>query len=452
MGVGRLILHEILYRKVNFALALAAATVAVAAALAVLARMDRYQAHTEHLLARHDQETQRLLEQQRGQVAERTRLLEDDVRKITKGLGFNILILPEKQNLADLYTQGYAAETMPEEYATRLAAAKDIVTIEHLLPALEVRTTWPEYKDRTIALVGIRGQVPFVQRVAEKKPLMDPVLPGQMVLGYELHHQLGIRQGQEVRFRGRTFTVVKLYPQRGTRDDVTAWISLDAAQAMFDRPGLINAIWALNCNCETIDRLAEVRAEVQRILPQTQVIEMASSATARAEARKRAQREAVEALAKAESDRAALGSKLAADRRQWRQQAEMLAAVLVPLAVVGAGVWIGLLAHSNVRERRGEIGILRALGLRGSQLLTVFLGKAALIGLVGALAGGVLGLALAGVWAHLAGDAASLRPTGRDALALALAVIAAPLLCLLATWLPASAAAGEDPATVLSGD
>ena len=114
--------------------------------------------------------------------------------------------------------------------------------------------------------------------------MVQPIEPGQIVLGYELHDSLGLKVGDELKLMGRAFTVSQCYPMRGNKDDITAWINLRQAQEMLDKKGLINAILALECQCAWAD-LAQVREEITRILPDTQVIEQGSKALARAEAR-----------------------------------------------------------------------------------------------------------------------------------------------------------------------
>jgi ABC-type lipoprotein release transport system permease subunit len=125
-----------------------------------------------------------------------------------------------------------------------------------------------------------------------------------------------------------------------------------------------------------------------------------------------------------------------------------LAAVLVPVVMLGSGIWIGLLALANVRERRGEIGILRALGLRSRQIVFVFLAKAAVIGLAGACLGYLLGRAAAALWRDAPG-APPIELALVDPRLLLLVLVAAPLLAALASWLPAIWAAQQDPAAIL---
>ena len=63
------------------------------------------------------------------------------MRKISKGLGFNIVILSRDQNLSELYSNNYASKL----------AESEIVTINYLLPTVEQRICWPEHNSRTYA-------------------------------------------------------------------------------------------------------------------------------------------------------------------------------------------------------------------------------------------------------------------------------------------------------------
>ena len=108
----------------------------------------------------------------------------------------------------------------------------------------------------------------------------------------------------------------------------------------------------------------------------------------------------------------------------------LLAVLITLLVLAGCIVWIGVLAFNNVRERRGEIGILRALGLGSGHVFVLFLIKAALIGLLGA-AGGYLAGSLVGT---LVGDTSA--PLAFDLRLLLAVLVAAPALCGLASWIP----------------
>jgi len=420
MRVPRLILREIVYRRLNFVLGVLAAVAAVGSSVAALTVLQAHDCRTEVLVAAQEKQTR-----------ERMDRLEDDYRKITVGMGFNLLILPKDQNLSDLYADDYASKYMPEDYAERLAKA-NLATINHLMPSLQQKLKWPE-RERTVILIGVRGEV-LVQAPGQR-PLLEAVPPGSLVAGYELHRSLKLAAGQKVKLLGREFTVTKLQSERGTKDDISLWINLREAQELLDKKGLINAMLALECHCAA-ERLAAIRAEVGRILPDTQVIEFATQAIARAEARNRAQAEALETTAHEKENRAKL-----------RQEREAFAAVLVPLVMLASALWIAFLAFLNVRERRGEIGILRALGVRSGQILAIFLGKAVLVGLLGAALGYGAG-ALAGWRLQEVPAVLALQDVLNTALLLQV-LCAAPAVAALASWLPALWAAQQDPAEIL---
>jgi putative ABC transport system permease protein len=425
MSVWRLIVREILHRKFNFALGLLSVVVAVGCLVGAMT-----------LLRAHDLQTEQIITAKEAETAERMRKLEDDYRKITKNMGFNVLILPKDQNLSDLYADDYASEYMPEEYCTRLAESK-IVTVNHLLPSLQQKLKWPE-QERTIILIGTRGEVPIMHR-DPKKPLLDAVAPGTMVVGYELAQSLKLEPGDTTELLGREFTVATTYGERGSKDDITLWIDLKEAQELLDKPGLINAILALECHCEG-DRLAQIRAEISGILPETQVIEFQTQALARAETRNRAAQEAQLALESEKQHRAEL-----------RSRHESFAGVLVPVVLAGCGVWLMLLSIANVRSRSTEIGILRAIGVRSTQILGIFLQKAVLMGLLGAAIGYAAGLLVGAKWGGFPTDS-SVAGSIFDARLLVLSLVLAPVLSVVAGWIPAVLAARQDPAIVLRED
>ncbi len=422
MNLARLVFRELRYRRLNFLLGVLSVAVAVACLTAALA-----------VLRKHDLRTDQIIAAKETATREQMATLTDDYRKLTLKMGFNVLILPKDQNLSDLYADDFATKYMPEEYATRLAKSR-VATINHVLPSLQQKTNWPE-RARTVLLMGVRGEV-YIQS-KKQKPLLETVAPQTMILGYELANSLKLKAGDKTKLMGREFSVAKINPERGNKDDITIWVNLPEAQEMLGKKGLINGILALDCTCDTVDRLGLIRAEIAKILPDTQIIEFASQALARAEARTRAGAEAEESIRREKEGRAKL-----------RSEREALAAMLVPVVMLGSAVWIGFLALANVRERRAEIGILRALGLRSRQVLLIFLGKAVVLGLVGAALGYVAGRLIGAAWRETPGappiEMALIEPR-----MLLTVLVAAPVLAALASWLPAMVAAQQDPADVL---
>ncbi len=454
MSIWQLVRREIRHRCGNFLLGVLAVAVAVGLLVAAELQLRRDRITTDAILSEKQAELEQAIAVHEAEVQKAGKELQDAIRKQMVKLGFNVLILPEQQELSELHLQGTLSETMPESYVSKLAESS-IVTVNHLLPTVTKRLHWPE-KDLDVILVGTRGEVPILHRKL-KKPILDAVAPGEMVVGYSVHKKLGLQQGDKVLFQGREFTVSKLHPERGSMDDVTIWIDLATAQEMLGLQNLVHAILALECECAG-DRISQIRQEIQNILPGTQVIERHSKALARAEARAQAKKTAELTLTQAKQEGQAALQREQDSREDLEQRHQALAAAVVPTVIAAAVIWIGLLTLLNVRQRRQEIGILRAMGVSSSQVLALFLSRAVLLGLVG----GLLGLLLAGGADRLLSSQVSL-PAELFAwpalledrgvfLTVVLAPLLAPFLSCLASWLPALAASREDPALVLQGE
>lgn len=426
MKLFTLIRREMFFRFRRTLAALAAVTIASAALTAVLV-----------LLRLHDTSARALLAAREKETAEAGAVLRDEMRKAMLKLSFNLLILPEGVDLKQWYLDQESDLTLPDSYGDRLVGS-GIVTVRHVLPMLQKRILWPE-TGRTIVLIGTRGEVPEGFE-SPRKPLIQPVPPGTIVLGYELHRPLGLAEGQAVRLLGREFKVHRLHAERGSKDDITAWIYLDDAQQLLGMQGKISSLLALECLCAgTDDALARIRAEVSAALPGTQVVEMGTKVLARAEARTRAGEETLRQLDEEKNK-----------QRRLARQRQRFSALLLPLILLLCGGWIGLLTFSDVRERRGEIGMLRTIGFRTRTLLALVFIKALLTG----LAGGVLGyLAAAALCAVRAAGMQGLTPADIASVwhpfNLLAAAAGAVGLMLLASWIPALIAAQTDPAEVL---
>jgi len=438
----------------------------------------RMQGEFETEVRAHDLSTAKLLDEMNATTArmeaklvEEMKAYEDSVRKTMKGLGFNVYIFPEGQELSEVYSQGFASKTMPEEYVTTLANSK-IVTVNHLLPTLTRKLKWPE-QERTVILIGIRGEVPLAHR-DPKKPLIDPVKKGHLVLGHELHKSLNLSEGNATTFMGKEFKVGKCHSERGSKDDITIWMHLGECQELLKEKGRINAIKALECNCASIDRLGEIRSEIAGILPGTKVIETESKALARAEARIKAKKFAEDSIkakktesAKLREDRARLRAEtskrgqesinakkaetktLLEDRFALRLENKKNYTYLLTVVIITAIASVGFLTFANARERQAEIGILRAMGTSAGSILGALLTRAFLVGLLG------VGLTLV-IAALLSDNLQTGTLNGFDLLSLKkhvpIILVAVPVLTCAASWLPAMHATHQDPATILRNE
>lgn len=463
MNPLRLMVAEIGYRKLTFLLGVLAVTMAVALLVGAPSVVDAYQRQTAAelrasaaLIELEEVAVARMkAEMESFQLAteEELRKLEDQTRRLMRDMGFNLMIVHKDTNMADFWAADFAAYDMPQEYVERLANDKRLTLVAHLVATLQQKIEW---QGRKVLLVGYLPELPQ-PHLRQKSPMGYDIREGTVLLGHELRGQH--KPGDVIEVLGQKFTIADIWPERGSKDDITIAMRLSDAQKLLDKdnPPRINQILALGCTCDK-ERLPGIRKQLEQVLPDTHVTEFQSIAVARAE-----QRTAVEEkrkliaanmqqnIAQREkllADRKAIMADMATSRRRTQQIMETLSLVMTALVLLAAGVWIGLLAMANVRERRTEIGLLRALGKSSATIATLFMGKAIVVGLLGAVAGAVVGSVLAR-WVATAGFGLPAYELWPSSSVLAAALAGAPLLSAAASYLPTLSALLQDPASVL---
>ena len=130
---------------------------------------------------------------------------------------------------------------------------------------------------------------------------------------------------------------------------------------------------------------------------------------------------------------------------QWIFTIVMSAVAGISLLVGGIGIMNIMLA--SVMERRSEIGLLRAIGARETDVVRQFLVETAVIAVVGAAAGVVLGVVMAYVIAAFAGWAVAW-----SLLAIVLAVVVCVAIAVGFGVYPALSAARMDPVAALQSE
>jgi putative ABC transport system permease protein len=241
------------------------------------------------------------------------------------------------------------------------------------------------------------------------------------VLGSKLAKELfggGSPLGARIRVGGEPYRVIGVMQSKGQMlgfdlDD-TVYIPVERALAMFDRDSLMEIDLLYDRAADSSTVAERVREMLQRrhgsedftITTQDQMLDV-------------------------------LGSVL-----------DVLTAVVGALGGISLAVGgIGILTIMTiaVRERRREIGLLRALGAGRGQILTLFLLEAVLLALVG----GILGLAVGAGGAWLIGALVPALPTETAWDFVLIAEVIAVLIGLAAGVLPALRAAALDPVAAL---
>lgn len=444
--VCRLLVAEVRCRPAMFVLSVLAVMVAASLLVAGPALLVAFERHSDQQLSQLRQEADRLRAEADRMQQETDRLLAEldaQTRRIMRDLGVNLQIVHRDTNLGDLYTN-FVAVDFPEEYVHRLANAEHIETVVHVVATLQEKIKW---RGRTVLLVGTLPVMTVSQKNEEKPHMVKNIDPGTVLVGHELAQ--GLHEGDSIEILGQSFRIAKIMPEYGTIQDVQLVMHLRDAQQLLGKEGRINQILALNCKCKG-DRISAVRRDVESVLPDTKVTEHRTNAEAREKQRdlvEQKRREQLAVVQKAIQDiEATRQQQQAALARQQRLIARLVV-VATPLAVFGAAAFVGLMTWMNVRHRRQEIGLLRALGKSAAFVASLLLGKAVLIGLAGGALGIALGYLLA-LWATGAMEI-SRELVAIDPRLIAVTLVGAPAVSALASYIPTLAAVTQDPAVVL---
>lgn len=327
-------------------------------------------------------------------------------------MGYNLHIVPEGTDRSEFLLTGLTDKTMPEEYLEKLATPSAF-SYNHLLGTLQRKISWQGLE---LVLTGLAAEVcPPGQK---QPPMVEPIPQGTAYVGYIIADRLKLKAGRIIEIAGKQLKIVRCLFEQGGVDDIRIQCHLKDAQEILNVPGRISEIQAVDCLCfvDTNDPVSILRKEVASILPDVQVVQAKPIATARA---------------------------------KQRQMIQGVFAVIVPAVVIACGIWIGVLAAVNVRDRYQEIGVMRALGYGSGKITALFLGKAVIVGLLGAIIGFLVGTYLA---LHFGPEI--FKMTAKTVMKpqlslLAWSIIFAPLFAAVSSFIPAMIAAAHDPAVAL---
>jgi len=339
------------------------------------------------------------------------RASERETARVMLSMGYNLHVIARDASVDGFLITGIADKTMPQTYLDTLAAQQSI-SYNHLLATLDGRMNW---RGMDVLLTGVSPEVcPPGQK---KQPMTFQIAPGTAYVGHRVAQTLGIQKGDVIALNDTELRVERCLAESGGTDDMRIQCSLSDAQAILNLPGQISEIKAVDCLCFIQGDPVEIlRKEISSILPQTQVFQARPLATARA---------------------------------KQRQMIQNLFAVMVPFVLVACGVWIAVMAIMNVRDRRQEIGLMRALGYDTGSVLRLFLGKAVLVGLLGAAVGFLLGTELGLRFGPRVFEITAKTMLRPEPSLLVFSCLLAPLFAVMASLVPAVIAATYDPATTL---
>lgn len=361
---------------------------------------------------------------------------EEQIAGQLETLGANVLVLPRKASLQDYYAADLHGETLPEEYVSKLALAR-LPGVEHLAPKLCVET---KVYDREVTVTGILPQQEFQSKaawqglgmlsesigsdrgcctkVADATDESPEALATQrsihklgkyeVVLGQDVAKRLALRKGDAIALFGEKFQVLAVLPETGTVDDSRLFAHLHTIQDLAGSGPVVNVIEIMAC-CE--DAAGSLISNLSAELPDSRIVTISQMVQTQV---------AVNGLM---------------SRMSWGFFAILLLVAASSIASV---------MYANVTERRKEIGTLMAVGAGRWFVVSLFLGKAAVLGVAGGLIGFVAGTTAA-VWLGPQWLNVAVEPKP-DLLLVGMG--AATIVAVAASYLPARRAASLDPCLV----
>ena len=464
MNASRLLLAELWHRKMNVVLSVLALMAAATLFVTGPTLLDGYQRESDQrlqamerettaALARMHAETDAQLARMQAKATKDLTELDLQTKRIMRDLGFNLRIVHRDTDLNKLYAN-FVALDMPEEYVQRLATSPQITKIAHLVATLRQMIDW---NGQSRLLVGFAPEA-VQSHVEQKSPMGLQIEPGNVYLGNLAG--AGHEVGEKVEILGKSFQVARILPPHGTaEEDIAICMHLADAQVVLGKPGKVTEIMALGCKCKTVNRVEEITEELEAVLPEAKVTELRLPAIARQDQRVAVEKYYAQTMEDYKQNRDAIAQQeaekradiLAREREHRAQVAGLLGglnSVVTPLVVLVCAIWVGLLAWSNVRERRTEIGLFRALGKGSVSIASLFLGKALLLGLASGVGGCLLGYFLAR-WLATGMLDVSLASFTPSAAISACTIVGTPLVAAMASYLPTLSALNQDPAIVL---
>jgi putative ABC transport system permease protein len=285
----------------------------------------------------------------------------DATRVMMKEMGFNLLVTPQGVDPARYQALDFQDIDMPEEYTSKLASNR-LILAQHFVG--KYQKTVP-VDGCTAVLTGVLAEV--TQTGTEKKPMPTAytVPQGKVFLGSAVAQATRKNVGDTIAILGKPFEVAKVLDAVGAiPEDIRIYAYLHDVQQLVGRPGRINAIDALACQCPVAakDVIAVINRSIQETLPDVNVQPYHSILLA---------------------------------RHQQRILMQRLELVALAIVMLGSAAAIWGLTYQNVSHRRHEIGVLRALGVSDGRIYALFVGKILLYGVTGAALGCALGRLLA---------------------------------------------------------
>ncbi|MGD9018406.1 MAG: ABC transporter permease [Desulfobacterales bacterium] len=334
-----------------------------------------------------------------------------DINDKLEKYGANILIVPKTENLSLSYggiSMGGISFDMKEIRESDLARVRTITNAANIAAVGPMVLGATRIQERPVMLAGVDFSESRVLKPWWKVSGRFPE-DGELLPGAEAARHLGLEPGMTVNLDGRRFRISGLLEPTGSQDDQLVFTRLASAQALLGKIGRLSLaeVAALCTDCP----ITEMVRQLSAVLPGARVM-------------------AIQQVVKG--------------RMETLHQFKRFSFGISVLVVLIGSLAVIVTMIGNVRERKQEIGVFRAIGFRKSHVMRIVMIEAGIIsfaaGILGYLGGiGATRLALL-LFTESAGAELAFRPElAAGSLVVAVAVGMASALY------PAMLAARMDP-------
>lgn len=348
-------------------------------------------------------------------VVSYTSAMTDHINHRMEKFGANIIVTPRTDEL-DLSYGGMSAGGISFGY--REIDSSALEKIKHIKYNANIAATGPvllgpvKVSGRDVLAAGINfGSI----RILKPWWKIEGAIPGKdgFVAGHKAAAVLGLKNGDSVKVGARKMTVTGVLAETGSQDDSLLFMELGTAQSLLGRKGRLSMIEvAALCNACPVSEMVE---QISGQLPETRVTAL---------------------------------QQVVAGRLNTLGEIKRLSLALSGIVMAIGTLVVFVTMTGSVRERRSEIGILRAIGYRKSHVISIILMETGILSVVGGIAGYAAGFTAARILAAVSSGAEPLMihsgPSG-----IGLAVLLALAAGIIAGIQPAVAASHLDPAEAL---
>ena len=418
-------------------------------------QLDQRQQELDEQLTQIQGETDEQLKQIQDASDKRLAELDKKTKRTMRDLGFNLRIVHRDTALTGLLAD-YESLPIPEEYVTRLAESPEITKIVHIVATIKRMV---RIDDQPRLIIGYSPEA-TQSHIEQKAPMGFQIEQGTVYLGNLAGN--GKKVGDSIEIMGHSFKIANILPLHGNRDrDILIGMHLADAQKVLEMPGQITEIIALGCKCKTVNRIEEIRDQLEAVLPETQVFELRTQAIAREEQRKlvtKHYRQQMDDLKKQRQEviDQVTQSQTAIIDKEKQHHAKvtgfltLTSRTIAPVVLVIVAIWVGCVVWMNAASRQEEFGILRAIGKSSSLVMTLLIGKASILGILAGTVGVLTGLLIAQMIGGVLTD--RIEPFNWSWSWMLISLLVTPLVAVLASLAPSIWIASRDPSRVLSGE